>query len=81
MPALILRKSLKICFTVSYEATHVLPDAMSNNRYIPGCNVKWDRFCGLVVRVLGYSSGGPGSIPDTTKKKRKWVWNGVHSAS
>jgi hypothetical protein len=31
------------------------------------CNV--DRLCGLVVRVLGYRSGGPGSIPGTTKKK------------
>jgi hypothetical protein len=28
-----------------------------------------DRLCGLVVRVLGYISGGPGSIPGTTKKK------------
>jgi hypothetical protein len=27
-----------------------------------------DRLC-LVVRVLGYRSGGPGSIPSTTKKK------------
>jgi hypothetical protein len=27
------------------------------------------RFCGLVVRVLGYISGGPGSIPGTTRKK------------
>jgi hypothetical protein len=26
--------------------------------------------CGLVVRVLGYRSGGPGSIPGTTKKKK-----------
>jgi hypothetical protein len=32
---------------------------------------KWlrDRLCGLVVRVLGYRSGGPGSIPGTTRKK------------
>jgi hypothetical protein len=33
-----------------------------------------DRLCGLVVRVLGYRSGGPGSIPGTTRfseKKRK----------
>jgi hypothetical protein len=34
-----------------------------------------DRLCGLVVRVLGYRSGGPGSIPGTTrfsgKKTRK----------
>jgi hypothetical protein len=28
-----------------------------------------DRLCGLVVRVLGYRSGGPGSIPGTTKKQ------------
>jgi hypothetical protein len=28
-----------------------------------------DRVCGLVVRVLGYRSGGPGSIPGTTRKK------------
>jgi hypothetical protein len=28
-----------------------------------------DRFYGLVVGVLGYRSGGPGSIPGTTKKK------------
>jgi hypothetical protein len=28
-----------------------------------------DRLCGLVVRVFGYRSGGPGSIPGTTKKK------------
>jgi hypothetical protein len=27
------------------------------------------RFCGLVVRVLSYRSGGPGSIPGTTRKK------------
>jgi hypothetical protein len=25
--------------------------------------------CGLVVRVLGYRSEGPGSIPGTTRKK------------
>jgi hypothetical protein len=41
----------------------------------------YDRLCGLVVRVLGYRSGGPGSIPGTTRKKKEWVWNGVHSAS
>jgi hypothetical protein len=43
---------------------------------------KGDRLCGLVVRVLGYRSGGRGSIPGTTRKKKEWwVWNGVHSAS
>jgi hypothetical protein len=29
----------------------------------------FDRLCGLVIRALGYRSGGPGSIPDTTGKK------------
>jgi hypothetical protein len=33
------------------------------------CSYFWDRLCGLVVRVLGYRSGGPGSIPGTTRKK------------
>jgi hypothetical protein len=31
--------------------------------------IERDRLCGLVVRVFGYRSGGPGSIPGTTKKK------------
>jgi hypothetical protein len=30
---------------------------------------KKDRLCGLVVRVLSYRSGGPGSITGTTRKK------------
>jgi hypothetical protein len=30
-----------------------------------------DRLCGLVVKVLGYRSGGPGSIPGTTRKKKE----------
>jgi hypothetical protein len=33
-------------------------------------DTKRDRLCGLVVRVLGYRSGGPGSIPGTTRKKK-----------
>jgi hypothetical protein len=30
---------------------------------------EFDRLCGLVVRVLGLRSGGPGSIPGTTREK------------
>jgi hypothetical protein len=33
------------------------------------CNSSDDRLCRLVVKVLGYRSGGPGSIPGTTRKK------------
>jgi hypothetical protein len=29
-----------------------------------------DRLCGLAVRVLGYRSGGPSSIPGTTRKEK-----------
>jgi hypothetical protein len=29
-----------------------------------------DRLCGLVVGVLGNKSGGPDSIPGTTRKKK-----------
>jgi hypothetical protein len=29
-----------------------------------------DRLCGLVVRVLGYRYGGPGSILGTTREKK-----------
>jgi hypothetical protein len=41
-------------------------------RYIEDKGYKciYDRLCGLVVRVFGYRSGGPGSIPGTTKKKK-----------
>jgi hypothetical protein len=38
--------------------------------------------CGLVVRVPGYRSGGLCSIPGATRfSDKRWVWNGVHSAS
>jgi hypothetical protein len=32
-----------------------------------------DRLCGLLVRVLGYRTGGPGPIPGTTRKKKRVV--------
>jgi hypothetical protein len=33
--------------------------------------VLFDRLCGLVVRVLGYRPGGPGSIPSSTRFSKK----------
>jgi hypothetical protein len=39
-----------------------------------------DRLCDLVVRVPGYRSRGPGSIPGAISfSEKQWVWNGVHS--
>jgi hypothetical protein len=38
---------------------------------VNGCLIQLhDRLCGLVARVLGYRSGGPGSIPSTTRKEK-----------
>jgi hypothetical protein len=37
--------------------------------FYDGVYKEYDRLCGLVVRVLGYRSEGPGSIPGTTRKK------------
>jgi hypothetical protein len=39
---------------------------------MPDVDVR-DRLCNLVVRVLGYRFGGPGSTPVTTRKKKYWV--------
>jgi hypothetical protein len=38
-----------------------------------------DRFSCLVVRVLGYRFGGPGSIPSTTRKKAVGLGRGALS--
>jgi hypothetical protein len=44
------------------------------------CNII-NRLCGLVVRVPGYKSRGPGPIPGATRfSEKQWVWNGVRSA-
>jgi hypothetical protein len=43
------------------------------------CFADTDRLCGLVVRVLGYRSGGPGSIPGTTRKKVVGLERGAFS--
>jgi hypothetical protein len=41
------------------------------NSRVKCCSVRtFDRLCGLVVRVIGYKSGGPGSIPGTTRKRK-----------
>jgi hypothetical protein len=59
-------------------AQSLLPDVGNQNwaLYAPGamifsnisyCDVYDDRLCGLVVRVPGYRSRGPGSIPGATR--------------
>jgi hypothetical protein len=48
-------------FIILFSNSHGLVSSMCSSN---------DRLCGLVVRVLGYRSGGPGSIPGTTRKKK-----------
>jgi hypothetical protein len=50
------------------------------------CDTIHDRLFGLVVRVLDYRSGGPGSIPGTTrfsgkKKKKRKISSGSGTGS
>jgi hypothetical protein len=57
------RTCIKLCKNLGKSDTEILVtigQALEEER-------KKD-LCGLVVRVTGYRSGGPGSIPDTTKK-------------
>jgi hypothetical protein len=42
----------------------------ASTHYLFSFGFKPSRLCGLVVRVLGYRSGGPDSIPGTTRKKK-----------
>jgi hypothetical protein len=51
---------------IKISATGLISDAVKYNEYL---SMLKDRLCGLVVRVLGYRSGGPDSIPGTTRKK------------
>jgi hypothetical protein len=55
---------------IMYVGTEVLMDVTMKDMIwiLMLCRFMDDRPCGLVVRVLGYRSGGPGSIPGTTKK-------------
>jgi hypothetical protein len=65
------RKDIRVQYS-KYVYAH---KALEKQHYI----VFVDHLSGLVVRVLGYRSGGPGSIPGTTRKKRKSSGSGTGS--
>jgi hypothetical protein len=58
----IVRNSEQLEYTINrYNKTFF-------HNYVSKCFITtYDRLCGLVVRVLGYRLGGPGSIPGTTR--------------
>jgi hypothetical protein len=50
------------------EKSAISTNRCTKSKYVN--DVVGDRLCGLVVKILGYRSGGPGSIPSTTRKKK-----------
>jgi hypothetical protein len=63
--------TLKLC------SLHILTDNDLDTFQVLS-SISWhlDCLCGLVVRVLVYRTGGPGSIPCTTRKKSSGSWTG-----
>jgi hypothetical protein len=51
------------------RSAYASPVTQSHGHHFQLSTVLSDHLCGPVVRVLGYSSGGSGSIPGTTRKK------------
>jgi hypothetical protein len=52
------------------NGTQVLGEFLLYNSQINYYEYFTDRLCGPVVRVLGYRSGGPDSIPGTTREEK-----------
>jgi hypothetical protein len=64
-----LTDGLEIPKSFSRHKKAFRPTSLVLKKYKYDYEISSDSLCGLVVRVLGYRSGGPGSIPGTTKKK------------
>jgi hypothetical protein len=56
-----------LCLTVAPLSPGKNPFAVQLNNNNNNNNISFDRLCGPVVRVHGYRSRGPGSIPGTTR--------------
>jgi hypothetical protein len=73
----LLKKETRIYFQTIYIAIWCTHHALLSNvvstiveafvavehQLLYPCIIEWDRLCGLVVRIPGYRSRGPGSIP------------------
>jgi hypothetical protein len=71
----LLQPSIKVPTTLVLIICLKITNLVSQVLYFLILFLTCDRLCGLVVRV-------PGSIPDITRfSEKKWVWNGVLSAS
>jgi hypothetical protein len=66
-PAAIIKAATEEC-NIS-EQHYVGRGLLNYHKKLSTVWIEKDRLCGLVVRVLAYRSGGPGSIPGTTRKK------------
>jgi hypothetical protein len=61
-------KNLALCLPFASSVTVRTASSHPNNLFANKAFA--DRLCGLVVRVLGYRSGGTVSIPGTNRKKK-----------
>jgi hypothetical protein len=55
------------CWLVSISSPHPITALSPDTLVIRELRKRYNRLCGLVVRVLDYRSRGPGSIPGTTR--------------
>jgi hypothetical protein len=75
-------KALSNELVSSFYSDLNLNHIVSRHKYFETAFNNSSRLCGLMVRVPGYRSRDPGSIPGATRfSEKQWVWNGVHSAS
>jgi hypothetical protein len=69
-------KQMCLAFKSTFFFKKTLPENSLETITIPIIPLNFlsaDRLCGLVVRVLGYRSGSPGSIPGNYQKNKKVV--------
>jgi alkyl sulfatase BDS1-like metallo-beta-lactamase superfamily hydrolase len=81
------QEEIRIINTIMHNNGYTTHNTRKKRNVTPVDTRKWttftyvgretNRLCGLVDRVLGYRSGGPGSIPCTTKKKKKSSGSGM----
>jgi hypothetical protein len=75
-----IRANVSSLFAMGVRTPFVLAEVCKCHQYQGHTfSVEFVFLCGLVVRVLGYRSGGPGSIPGTTRKKNKSSGSGMGS--
>jgi hypothetical protein len=69
MSSVVLETALTNSYVTGVHLNTALAVSHISERHFDNCMFHLDRICGLVVRVLGYRSGGPGSTRHYQKEK------------